>query len=171
MIHTIEKPSLTLGSLVKDYANYNAWAVRIMAEWLKSKDADLLEKSVASSFSSIRLTLIHVLDSQKFWLAAVSGGAFEQGTHDIDETADIITTLVEHAQEFATYVNQLSEEELQQNIHLKTEWFESNRSRFEYLHHAINHGTYHRGQIVTIGRNLGFTDAPMTDYNFFLLMA
>lgn len=171
MIQTIEKPALTLGSLVKDYANYNAWAVRTMAEWLKTKDADLLDKSVASSFSSIRLTLIHILESQEFWFAAASGAPFAQGTHDIDETANIIDALVGHAQEFAAYVNELSDEELQKNIHLKTEWFESNRSRFEYLHHAVNHGTYHRGQIVTIGRNLGFTDAPMTDYNFFLLMA
>jgi uncharacterized damage-inducible protein DinB len=171
MIQTIEKPSFTLGSLVRDYANYNAWAVRTMAEWLKTKDADLLEQNIASSFSSIRLTLIHILDSQEFWFAAASGATFEQGTHDIDDIENIIDALVEHAKEFATYVNQLSEEELQQNIHLKTEWFESNRSRFEYLHHAVNHGTYHRGQVVTIGRNLGFTDAPMTDYNFYLLMA
>jgi uncharacterized damage-inducible protein DinB len=171
MIQTIEKPSLTLGSLVKDYANYNAWAVRVMAEWLGSKDADLLEQTVASSFSSIRLTLIHILESQEFWFAAASGGSAVQGTHDIEDTQTILTALVNHAQEFATYVTSLSDEELQQNIHLKTEWFESNRSRFEYLHHAVNHGTYHRGQIVTIGRNLGFTDAPMTDYNFFLLMA
>jgi uncharacterized damage-inducible protein DinB len=32
---------------------------------------------------------------------------------------------------------------------------------------VMNHSTYHRGQIITIGRNLGFTDAPMTDYNFY----
>jgi uncharacterized damage-inducible protein DinB len=171
MIQTIEKPALTLGSLVKDYAAYNAWAVRTMAEWLKTKDADLLEKTVASSFSSIRLTLVHILETQEFWFGAASGAAFEQGSHDIDDTETVLDRLVEHAQEFANYVNQLSEEELQQNIHLKTPWFESNRSRFEYLHHAVNHGTYHRGQVVTIGRHLGFTDAPMTDYNFFLLMA
>jgi uncharacterized damage-inducible protein DinB len=37
--------------------------------------------------------------------------------------------------------------------------------------HCMNHSTYHRGQIVTMGRNLGFTDAPMTDYNFYNVMA
>jgi uncharacterized damage-inducible protein DinB len=171
MIQTITKPALTLGSLVKDYASYNAWAVRTMAEWLKTKDQDLLEQSVASSFPSIRLTLVHILETQVFWFAAATGGTFEQGLFDIDDTQTVLDKLVDHAQEFANYVSALSDEELQQNIHLKTPWFESNRSRFEYLHHAVNHGTYHRGQVVTIGRHLGFTDAPMTDYNFFLLMA
>jgi len=35
----------------------------------------------------------------------------------------------------------------------------------------MSHSTYHRGQIITIGRNLGMTDAPMTDFNFYLLTA
>ncbi|MFB6801427.1 DinB family protein [Peribacillus butanolivorans] len=31
----------------------------------------------------------------------------------------------------------------------------------------MNHSTYHRGQIITIGRNVGLTDAPMTDFNIY----
>jgi uncharacterized damage-inducible protein DinB len=39
--------------------------------------------------------------------------------------------------------------------------------------HCVNHATYtyHRGQLVTMGRSLEFTDALMTDYMFYLLMA
>jgi len=33
--------------------------------------------------------------------------------------------------------------------------------------HCINHGTYHRGQIITIARNIGITDPPTTDYNYY----
>jgi uncharacterized damage-inducible protein DinB len=40
--------------------------------------------------------------------------------------------------------------------------------RFEMLQQCFNHGTYHRGQIVTLGRNLKITDAPATDYFFYL---
>ncbi len=41
----------------------------------------------------------------------------------------------------------------------------------QYGLHVFNHSTYHRGQIVTIGRGLGYKDAPMTDYNFYNFFA
>jgi len=35
--------------------------------------------------------------------------------------------------------------------------------------HVINHGTYHRGQIITMARSLGVTHGiPKTDYNLYL---
>ncbi|WP_315819131.1 DinB family protein [Paraflavitalea speifideaquila] len=33
----------------------------------------------------------------------------------------------------------------------------------------MNHSTYHRGQVVTIGHQVGLKDAPITDYMFYLL--
>jgi uncharacterized damage-inducible protein DinB len=42
-----------------------------------------------------------------------------------------------------------------------------NFAKYEYLLRVVNHGTYHRGQIVTMGRNIGTTDASNTDYNFY----
>jgi uncharacterized damage-inducible protein DinB len=32
------------------------------------------------------------------------------------------------------------------------------------IHHVMNHSTYHRGQLVTMGRELGFMDPPKTDF-------
>jgi len=34
----------------------------------------------------------------------------------------------------------------------------------------LTHSTYHCGQVVSIGWNLGYTDAPMTDYNFYKMV-
>lgn len=39
--------------------------------------------------------------------------------------------------------------------------------RFEFILQIVNHSTYHRGQIITIGRNVGLIDAPMTDFNVY----
>lgn len=41
------------------------------------------------------------------------------------------------------------------------------KPRYEFLHHCLNHSTYHRGQVVTIGRNVSLCDAPMTDFNYY----
>ena len=35
--------------------------------------------------------------------------------------------------------------------------------RWEMIHHCMNHSTYHRGQIVTILREVGVTTIPSTD--------
>src|SRR5690242_11895194 len=46
--------------LMKNYANYNLWANTTLVRWLKSKPAAELEQEVASSFPSIKLTLLHI---------------------------------------------------------------------------------------------------------------
>jgi uncharacterized damage-inducible protein DinB len=37
----------------------------------------------------------------------------------------------------------------------------------ELIHHALNHSTYHRGQVALLLRQLGHTP-PFTDYHDFL---
>ena len=172
MTQTLENTSL-LATLVRDYTTYNNWANRTLVRWLKTKPATAMEQVVPSSFPSIKETLVHIWDTQRFWLAVIQrttpppsfrmagfAGTLEQAFEGI----------LEHSSEFEAYVNSLSEEELSEKIHLATPWFEANRSRFEYIHHTMNHSTYHRGQLITIGRNVGLTDAPMTDFNYYLLV-
>jgi uncharacterized damage-inducible protein DinB len=61
----------------------------------------------------------------------------------------------------------MTDEKVQERTLIESPWFRCDFRNFEYIMHYANHSTYHRGQVVTIGRNLGFTDAPMTDYNFY----
>jgi uncharacterized damage-inducible protein DinB len=67
----------------------------------------------------------------------------------------------------AELIKSLSEEELTKKIKIESPWFQCELPKYDYLLQVINHGTYHRGQIVTIGRNIGITDATNTDYNFY----
>lgn len=163
----------TLGSLVRDYASYNEWANKTLVNWLKTKPAGVMDKFVPSSFPSLKETLVHIWDTQRFWLSVMQQvpppPSFRQnGFHGSLE--EVFSEIVKHSEDFTSYVNSLSEAQLAETVHLKTPWFEANRSRFEYIHHTMNHSTYHRGQVVTIGRHVGLTDAPMTDFNYYLLM-
>ncbi len=160
----------TLASLAQSYADYNAWANQKLIGFLKTKPTALLDSEVPSSFPTIRLTLIHILEVQHFWMSVMNGTHNDPAPEWPSNIQGLMKTVVRNSEELADYTRTLSEEQLQQNCYLVTPWFEADKSRLEYLMHAFNHSTYHRGQIVTMGRQLGFTDAPMTDYNYYILM-
>ncbi len=61
--------AINLASLIRDYAAYNQWANATLADWLCAKPEALLEQEVVSSFPSIRATLVHILNTQDWWLA------------------------------------------------------------------------------------------------------
>jgi uncharacterized damage-inducible protein DinB len=172
MVATSQKTKITLASLISEYAVYNLWANKTLVDWLKNKPAELMTCEVSSSFPSLKLTMIHIYNTQKFWLLVLQRDYTTQ-TESLEnrDCEDVMNELVEQSLEFSNYVSSLTEQQLQDEVELITPWFESNQPRLEYIHHCMNHSTYHRGQMITIGRNLGFTDAPMTDYNFYLLNA
>jgi uncharacterized damage-inducible protein DinB len=170
MTTATEKTS-ALVSLVRNYTNYNLWAHETIVSWLKTKPVDVMDKEVASSFPSIKQTLIHIWDTQRFWLSVINQTPFPQsfrmgyeGTLD-----DVLEGIVNHSKDLACFVQSLNETELSKVIELKTPWFESDGTIFEYIQHVVNHSSYHRGQLITIGRNVDLTDAPMTDFNYYLV--
>lgn len=171
---TIHTTQVSLPALIKDYVTYNLWANRTIAEWLRTKPAPLMEQEIASSFPSISLTLLHIWSTQSWWLGnleclhpeSMYGKKFE-GSFE-----EILNGLVRQSDEFHEYVHALKDEEWEELCDFSIPFVgDFLRPRFEMIQHCMNHSTYHRGQVITIGRQLGFTDAPMTDYMFYLLMA
>lgn len=154
--------------LMKNYANYNLWANKTLVNWLRTKPESLLEQEVASSFSSVKKTLAHILQTQQYWLSIISRDQREltfEGSHgSLDE---VMTTIVQQSETFAAFVDAMTAEDVTDPTLVVSQWFQCNFANFEYIMQVMNHSTYHRGQITSIGRGLGFTDAPMTDYNFY----
>ena len=161
-----------LASLVTKYTDYNFWANRTHVSWLRAKAPDLFEQQIPSSFSSLKLTLLHIWETERFWLSVIQQVPPPKTFRDgFDGTLEnVLDGIVEHSKIFAAYVGTLSDSQILEDVSLDTPWVKGTRPRFEFIHHCMNHSTYHRGQVVTIARNLGITDAPMTDYNYFLMM-
>jgi len=161
-----ETKETSIGHLMKNYAAYNLWANRTLIYWLKTKSTELLEKEVGSSFPSIKGTLIHIWQVQEYWFSIIRKS--EPGYSEFDGTIDeIYNRIIDQSEEMVSYIDSLNEERIAEKIKVDSPWFKCNFNNFEYIMHVVNHGTYHRGQLTSIGRRLGFTDAPMTDYNFF----
>lgn len=163
---TTTSTSNGLIAVMQHYANYNCWANTTLINWLRTKDATLLEKEVLSSFASIKLTIVHIWQTQLYWLSVLNKEEYVPETFT-GSLEDAFNGFLEQSETLARYVNEMTLEDITDKTLIVNPWFECNFENFEYIVQVMNHSTYHRGQIITIGRNLGFTDAPMTDYNYY----
>ncbi len=158
---------MTLESLLKDYTTYNLWVNKRIVQWLKTKPLDLMEREVPSSFPSLRATLIHIWAAEDVWLHRLQGTS---PAEFISETfrgtnPELFDQLLQNSELFKNFTHRQSEEFFDHTTeykHINGQTYEQNNA--EIIQHCMQHSTYHRGQIVTIARNLGLTDPPKTDF-------
>lgn len=159
---------MSLKKLMTNYADYNLWVNQQFVNWLSPKSDELLHKELPSSYSSIIKTLNHIWATEEYWYAIIAKTPEYDARENVELVTDeVLKGLVNRSVQLAQLIASLSEEELSEKIKIESPWFQCELPRYDYLMQVINHGTYHRGQIVTIGRNIGITDASNTDYNFY----
>ncbi|MCW3463065.1 DinB family protein [Chitinophaga nivalis] len=175
MLYTTTQTTATdLSELVKDFAAYNLWANRTMINWLTTKPEALLEQEMTSSFPTIKATLRHIWSCQDWWLEVMkkNNPALTYGEVYTGTVQEALEGLLQQSEELVDYLSCLSAEELQEACEVTIPFTgDFNVPRFEMVQHLVTHTTYHRGQIVTMGRMAGITDAPMTDYMYYVLLA
>lgn len=158
---------MTLDGFQKDQAVFNLWANTRIISWLKPQSPELLAQELSSSFSSIRLTLLHIWDAEEVWLDRLQGKIPAEALHEdyVGPIAPVFEGLLSNSTALAAYIHTLSHDDLMEVCHFqKMDGSPDSRPRFEMIHHCLNHSTYHRGQIVTMARTLGMTDPPTTDF-------
>ena len=163
---------MSIKKLISSYAAYNLSANQQFVKWLNNQSEEQLQKDVQSSFNGILQTLNHIWAIEEMWCTNLfknTDAVNRYGIKDL-KPKEVFEGLLNRSSIIAEKVNQLTEEELSEKVHIKTPWFEANLTLVEYLQHLFNHCTYHRGQIVTIAHNLDFTEIPSTDFLFFSIM-
>lgn len=164
---------MSLKKLISNYASYNVWANQTLVEWLKTKPAESWTKAVASSFPSIHETIIHIWDTERFWLSVLKDEPAPPSFRHVKfegTPEEAMQELLKLSNEFNSYIDAQWDTDLLEDCFLDTPWVKGTLPKYEFIQHAMNHSTYHRGQLITIGRNVGLTDAPMTDYNYYNMM-
>lgn len=141
-----------------------------MVNWLQTLDASVLEQATPSSFNTIKNTLLHILRTQRFWHLFI----MEQDWSILstiprpDTIPQLLDEVVSVSQQMQADFEALGEADLLKTLHLNMPWAANSCSRYEYIVHIINHGTFHRGQIVTMAHCLDMnSQIPATDYNIF----
>jgi uncharacterized damage-inducible protein DinB len=143
---------------IRQLFDYNDWANQRSLEGATQLSEEQFTKPLGSSFPSVRDTLVHICSSEWVWLERCQGrtpAAFPDVSH-----IQTISVLRDHwtpqAKQLRTFVWHLGSTDLDRMMEYKTFNFGVYKNPvWQSLQHLANHGTYHRGQITTLLRQLG----------------
>ncbi len=142
---------------IQQLYEYDKWADLKLLEVIAAISKERYKKDLASSFGGIHGTLVHILSADKVWSAR-----WTKSTPAFLKAEDFPTVEVVKKQwdayhcEINNFVRGLTEEKL--NGPFSYTDFKGNsytHPLFQQMQHKVNHSTYHRGQIVTMLRQMG----------------
>ena len=148
-------------------AMHNMWANQRLLAVLNGLTAEQLDKDLGSSFPSLRATAYHMWNSEGIWL----------------QRLQLASPVLPPAKGFEGSWQEFAQRFARQNEQLKDFIATASDARLahtiEYNHPArgickstventlltmFHHATYHRGQLVTMLRQLGVSKIPSTDF-------
>lgn len=150
---------------------YNRWANGRTLEAAEKLDPTAFLKDLKNSFSSVRDTLAHILGAEWIWLRRWLGESPTKliVASDFPTVASLRERFQAVDKERGAFLASLSEARLQQPFDYRDLAGNALRLPFaQSLQHVANHGTYHRGQITTMLRQLGATPIGTDMSRFYL---
>ena len=147
---------------LKDIHNlyeYNYWANHRLLEIIETLSQDQFSKDLGSSHGGIQGTLVHTMGAEEIWLKRWKG----ESPASFYAAADFPTydALSDHWEmvemELMGFCHMLkADSDIQKTITYKDlKGNAYSQPLWQLMQHLPNHSTYHRGQIVTMLRQLG----------------
>lgn len=155
---------ISLSALAHLYA-YDEWASERLLTTSDSLDPELWTRDLGSSFPSVRDTFAHLLSAEWLWLRRWQGDSPGKEAEWVraPSPAALRSAMHEIHLERKAFMATLGDADLTRPIRYRRLNGEERTQRLGSLMlHVVNHSTYHRGQIVTLFRQLGVTP-PSTD--------
>jgi uncharacterized damage-inducible protein DinB len=147
---------MTPGEIVALF-EFNAWANRKVLGAAEALSVEQFRKELGSSFSSVRDTLVHIYGAEWIWFERLQDRS-PAGFPDAKEFPDLRTLRTPWAEQeksMLEYARRLSQTQLDEVMEYKTFSYGAMRNpRWQSMQHVVNHGSYHRGQVVTMLRQL-----------------
>lgn len=158
------------------HLDYHNWANQRVLSHLKSLPEELFTREIQSVFQSVSEVVTHMCVADALWLKVISGAAYEEAKETgmrlkemlkgkkID---DFVCIFQDTALQYETFFENLEHPDGEITI-AHPAFGEIKTPVSELLHHVVNHGTYHRGNISAMLRQMGKAGVP-TDYVYYLL--
>ncbi|MGB9253405.1 MAG: DinB family protein [Candidatus Korobacteraceae bacterium] len=167
---------------IHDLYAYNLWANRRMFSVLDKLSDQQFTSVIQSSFPSIQESVAHILGAEWLWLMRWNGtspradGPFDLKNLMQKDGVDVEQLMtVPGLRSFADSLEQERQEFLRtltdDTLHARLRYNGTDGKEFsmplvQVLQHVVNHGTYHRGQVTTLLRQVG-TETISLDLLFF----
>lgn len=155
--------------LLQQYAAYNVWANSRILEAAAKLTEQQLHQEIISSFPSVYKTFVHLMEVENVWWERLqlverptSPGWFSGSFEELSKRWIALSQQWESWIQNANEVN-ITHVFAYQNT--KKEQFK--QPVYEMLLHLFNHQTFHRGQLVTMFRQLGLDKIAPTDFIVF----
>lgn len=145
--------------------DFNYWARDRMLAAAAAVTPEQFTRPMGSSFASVRDTLVHIYSAEWVWYMRWQGTSPTSPLSATDYPDLETLTTAWHALEakLRAFVDSLDDAGIQREIGYRQMNGQAFRSPiWQMVQHLVNHGTYHRGQVATLLRQLG-TKAGSTD--------
>ncbi len=149
---------------------FNSWATQRIFDAVADLSADRFTQDMKASHGSIHGTLTHLVAAEKMWLSRCTGkpDAAMLTPEDVPTVANLKKTWEQTGFAAARWLGTLTDRSLQETFTMTT----ANGTSYTHtiaqaFQHMVDHSTYHRGQIITLLRQLGLAPPPTGLIRFF----
>ncbi len=147
------------------YIKYNSWANETLSNVLSTQPNEVLDKELVSSFPTIRKTVFHIADAQHIWLSRMRGiSPADWPSKALDDSQAVVALRATSFgfEEFVSRKESAFFKEICSYVTLDQKTYQEENGNI--IMHCMNHSTFHRGQLITMLRQVGFDGKiPSTD--------
>lgn len=156
--------------VLKQYAAYTIWANQKIFDCMSNLSGELITQEITSSFPSLSKTILHMWNAEAIWWQRLKleEKIIVPGDNFTGSFTELIKQMNQQSVIWKEWVDNATETQLQHVFFYRNSKREEFKQPvYELLLHIMNHGTYHRGQLVTMLRQLGVDKIPSTDFTTF----
>ncbi len=156
---------------IQTLCRFNAWANHRIIDVVKSVPVDDYRRDLGSSYGGIHGTMVHIMSAEEIWLKRWNSERMTS-LHNPDEFTGldelvkywtIVESLITAFSEALT-----DEKEINRVIHYRDlKGNEYSQQLDQLIQHLVNHSSYHRGQVVTMLRQLNIKPVGTDMINYF----
>ena len=153
--------------LLQQYAAYNIWANKTLFERISKLSDEEINKDIASSFPSLYKTVAHMWLAEDVWYQRLKLVEHIVPAPDnfTGSFAELCNQLGKQSQVWKDWIDAATETQLSHVFAYIRNKEQQKMPVYQMLLHLFNHATYHRGQLVTMLRQLNADKIPATDFS------
>ncbi|ULM98880.1 DinB family protein [Peribacillus frigoritolerans] len=159
---------------VLEMYNYHAWANGVIIDRLNELPEHIYHKEIQSGFSSVSKVLSHIYLTDYTWFDIISGISMDEAMASSSELKKEVEkkSIEEMKKIFIDLYKRnkalLSTEDMEKIMVVDNPYAGSLETTIsESVLHVVTHGSYHRGNIATMLRQMGHTSV-MQDFGLYL---